>query len=69
MIYKIKAYGHNYQMNYTRNLPEERLLTNFRMMCLIETFIVLNSEQNVLVIDVILECILLAFGMRQVKKT
>ena len=68
MVYKIKSLGKNYQMTYTRNSPEERILTNFRMMCLIDSFIVLNSEQNVMVIDVILEPILFAFGMRQVRK-
>ena len=54
---------------YTRNLPEERLLSNFRMTCLIDSFIVLYSEQSVMIIDVILEPILFAFGMRQFKKS
>ena len=56
-------------IGFTRNLPEERLITNYRMSCIIESFLVLNSEQNVMVIDVILEPLLFAFGMRQVKKT
>ena len=64
MVYKI-----NKENRYTRSSPEERLITNFRMACLIENFIVLNSEQNVMVIDVILEPLLLAFGMRQVRKS
>ena len=54
---------------FTRNLPEERLLSNFRMACLIESFIVLNSEQNVMIIDVIIEPIMFSFGMRQFRKS
>ena len=54
---------------YTSNLPEERLLSNFRMSCLIDSFLVLNCEKTVMIIDVNLEPILFAFGMRQFKKT
>ena len=54
---------------FTHNLPEERLITNFRMKCLIDSFLVLNSQQNVMSIDVILEPLLFAFGMRQLRKT
>ena len=56
-------------LGFTHNLPEERLLTNFRMSCVIDNFIVLNSGQNVMVIDVVLEPLLFAFGMRQVRKS
>ena len=54
---------------FTRSIPEERLITNFRMSCVIDSFLVLNSEQNVMVIDVILEPLLFAFGMWQVRKS
>ena len=54
---------------FTRNLPEERILSNFRMACLIESFIIVNSEQSVMIIDVILEPILFSFGMRQFRKS
>ena len=39
------------------------------MKCLIDSFLVLNSQQNVMSIDVILEPLLFAFGMRQLRKT
>ena len=55
--------------SFTRNFPDERILSNFRMECLIESFIVLYSEQNVMIIDVNLEPILFAFGMRQFRKS
>ena len=54
---------------FTHNLPEERLITNYRMACVIESFLALDSEQNVMIIDVILEPLLLGFGMRQVRKS
>ena len=54
---------------FTSNIPEERLLSNFRMSCLIDSFIVLNNEQRVMIIDVITEPILFAFGMRQFRKS
>ena len=58
-----------FKNSFTKNLPEDRLLSNFRMTCLIESFIVLNSEQSVMIIDVNLEPVLFAFGMRQFRKT
>ena len=54
---------------FTRNLPEERLLSNFRISCLIESFIILYSQQNIMIIDVNLEPLLFAFGMRQFRKS
>ena len=54
---------------FTRNIPEERLLSNFRMSCLIDSFIVLNNQQRVMIIDVYTEPILFAFGMRQFRKS
>ena len=54
---------------FTRNIPEERILSNFRMSCLIDSFIVLNSEQRAMIIDVNTEPILFFFGMRQFRKS
>ena len=54
---------------FTKNLPEDRLLSNFRMSCLIDTFIVLHSEQSVMIIDVNTEPLLFSFGMRQFRKS
>jgi hypothetical protein len=54
---------------FTSNIPEERILSNFRMSCLIDSFIVLNNEQRVMIIDVNTEPILFAFGMRQFRKS
>ena len=64
MVYYLK-----YKKKLSENLPEDRLLSNFRMACLIDSFIALNSEQNVMIIDVNTEPILFAFGMRQFKKS
>ena len=55
------------QLKFTGNKPEERLITNFRMFCLIENFLVLKSKQNVMIIDVTLEPLLVAFGMLQIR--
>ena len=63
MIYFIKQ-----DQRYTRSIPEERLITNFRVKCLIDNFLVLNSGQNVMIIDVIIEPLIFAFGMRQVRR-
>jgi hypothetical protein len=57
------------EQGFTHNLPEERLITNYRMSCVIESFLALDSENNVMIIDVILEPLLFAFGMRQVRKS
>ena len=56
-------------INFTSSLPEDRLITNFRMSCLIENYLMLKSEKNIMEIDVILEPLLFAFGMRQLRKT
>ena len=54
---------------FTSNIPEERIISNFRMSCLIDSFIVLNNEQRVMIIDVNTEPILFAFGMRQFRRS
>ena len=54
--------------NFTHNPSSERLVSNFRFSCSIEGYIVPLSEVSVMNIDVEMEPLILAFGMRQVRK-
>ena len=54
--------------NFTHNPSSERLVSNFRFSCNIESYIVPLSEVSVMKIDVEMEPLILAFGMRQVRK-
>jgi len=53
---------------FTHNIASERLVSNFRFNCNIESYIAPLSEVSVMNIDVEMEPILLAFGMRQLRK-
>ena len=53
---------------FSKNLASERFLSNFRLSCNIESYISPDTEQSVMNISVILEPLILAFGMRQVRK-
>ena len=53
---------------FTHNLASERLVSNFRFKCNIESYIAPYAEQSIMNIDVIMEPLILAFGMRQVRK-
>ena len=53
---------------FSKNLPSERFLSNFRLKCSIESDISPYIEESVMNINVILEPLILAFGMRQVRK-
>ena len=63
MIYYIP-----YSKNFTRNIASERLVSNFRFSCSIESYIAPLSEVSTMNIDVNMEPIILAFGMRQLRK-
>ena len=52
---------------FTHNLASERLVSNFRFKCNIESYIVPHVEQSIMNIDVEMEPLILAFGMRQVR--
>ena len=54
--------------HFTHNIASERLVSNFRFKCNIESYIIPHVEQSVMNIDVIMEPLILAFGMRQVRK-
>ena len=54
--------------HFTHNLASERLVSNFRFKCNIEGYIAPYAEQSVMNIDVLMEPLILAFGMRQVRK-
>ena len=53
---------------FTHSAASERLLSNFRFKCKIESYIDPYDEQSIMNIDVGMEPINLAFGMRQVRK-
>ena len=53
---------------FTHNSASERLVSNFRFKCNIESYIVPYVEQSIMNIDVEMEPLILAFGMRQVRK-
>ena len=53
---------------FSKNLPSERFLSNFRLKCSIDSDIQPYIEESVMNINVILEPLILAFGMRQVRK-
>ena len=53
---------------FTHNIASERLISNFRLKCNIEQYLAPFIEQNIMNIDVEMEPLLLAFGMRQVRK-
>ena len=53
---------------FTHNLASERLVSNFRFKCNIESYIMPYIEQSIMNIDVEMEPLILAFGMRQVRK-
>ena len=61
-------YFNDLTQSYTHNKPSERLLSNFRLNCFIDSYIVPYVEQSVMDINVVLEPLILAFGMRQVRK-
>ena len=54
--------------HFTHNIASERLVSNFRFKCNIDSYIAPYTEQSIMNIDVEMEPILLAFGMRQVRK-
>ena len=54
--------------SFSKNLASERFLSNFRLKCSIESHISPYNEESVMNINVILEPLILAFGMRQVRK-
>ena len=53
---------------FTHNASSERLVSNFRFKCNIESYIAPYAEQSYMNIDVEMEPLILAFGMRQVRK-
>ena len=53
---------------FTHSLSSEKLVSNFRFRCNIESYIAPYIEQNFMNIDVEMEPLILAFGMRQVRK-
>ena len=53
---------------FTRNKASERFLSNFRFKCSIDSYICPYSEESTMNINVLLEPVILAFGMRQVRK-
>ena len=53
---------------FTHNPSSERLVSNFRFKCNIESYIAPYAEQSYMNIDVEMEPLILAFGMRQVRK-
>ena len=53
---------------FTHNIASERLVSNFRFKCNIESYIFPHVEQSIMNIDVEMEPLILAFGMRQVRK-
>ena len=53
---------------YSQNIATERLLSNFRMLCKVEMYIIPKEEQNVLVTDVLIEPMKCNIGTRQMKK-
>ena len=53
---------------FTHNISSERLISNLRFKCNIEGCLAPLVEQNIMNIDVEMEPLLLAFGMRQVRK-
>ena len=63
MIYYIPTIN-----RFTHNIASERLVSNFRFKCNIESYIVPHIEQSVMNIDVLMEPLILVFGMRQVRK-
>ena len=53
---------------FKRNPASERFLSNFRMKCSIDSYINPYLEESYMNIDVLLEPLILAFGMRQIRK-
>ena len=53
---------------FTKNPPSERFLSNFRLKVSIESGISPYIEESVMNINVLLEPLILSFGMRQVRK-
>ena len=53
---------------FTYNSASERLVSNFRFRCNIESYIAPYVEQNFMNLDVEMEPLILAFGMRQIRK-
>ena len=53
---------------FTHNVASERLVSNFRFKCNIESYIAPYVEQSIMNIDVEMEPLILAFGMRQFRK-
>ena len=53
---------------FIKNSPSERFISDFRLKCSIESYIQPFIEESVMTINVILEPLILAFGMRQVRK-
>ena len=54
--------------HFTHSIASERLIANFRFKCKIESYIAPYDEQSIMNIDVGMEPLNLAFGMRQVRK-
>ena len=53
--------------HFTHNAASERLVSNFRFKCNIESYIAPFAEQSIMNINILMEPLILAFGMRQVR--